>query len=1345
MALERSPSGGSPSRLGNYELIKELSGGGAGSVWLARADAAAGGAASAPVTMFRLYRQLTKKAEIIESVLREAEAVLPVRAPNILPIEEARVVDGEVVVVSPYVEGEPLMAVMVAAGINETARGAAAVAAAQGMPLGVVLRIAADVLRALVATHGAEPSLMHGELSPQHVRIGVDGVTRVGGFGVARAVAPLVPMGSKSHERLAYAAPERVKAMASHGETPLKPAGDLFPVGVMLWELCAKQRLFASKLEAAIIQKVLTTPIPALSTMEGIEVPGIVDEVIQKALKRDPAQRYGSAEEMLAALEDAAGDLMAGAAEVAAALDKLSGKVIEARKTMITAALLGKGAGAAVSAGPTSRRRGATLVGVANPLAEGAGRGGAGSRVAITAPSPKAPAGGHAAAAEETGVRNAAGKTQPLDVPPEEGVDAAWGEDAPGRPRMGTLVGFSTPEATSAAVAAVTGASVRKGIDAPSPGGSRVHGGGEGVMGAGNKRAALASDAGAGAAARMVEEKAVEAQSTERSSATPVPAASTTRASTARASAPDLSARASAPDLSARASAPDLSARASAPDLATVRGSSPGAVTAGGASTISAGLVPSSEPERKEREGEAPISASPTTAKSNELARPGVPAAPKPLASKPTASRGSIRPGALGTKSAPLKPGFAPPPKAELPMARAMPARSDIPTAMAPLAIPSSTAEGLRAVEHVPPSSTAKPTPSSTPTSTTKHTPTGPQSVLKQRGRAASAVDRLGPGSTLGRYEILMPVAKGGMAAVWAARLQGTRGFQKIVAIKTMLPDVSDDPDFQTMFLDEARVAARIRHPNVVEILDLGEENDVLYLVMEWVEGETVGTLQKAAKALGGVPQRIALRIASQVCAGLQNAHELRDDNGTLLDLVHRDISPANVLISASGFVKIVDFGVAKSKGRLHVTRAGGIVKGKTPYLSPEQLGGLPLDRRSDIFSLGALLYVLATGLHPFRGETEMQTVENIALRNPIPPHELNKAIHPEFEKIILKALEKERAMRWSTCAEMQRALDQVATQLGQPTTDEDVAEFVREAMGSVLTKRAQELREAITTVDASAAESKPAASGGGSVEGAARTTSVGLVADNAETARKSAPAISNPDLLEEIQVEGEPEPSPQADLPRLVIAPSAQPPPLEPQAAAPAGDAHAASAPVGFVAPLRDGDATTPGRYLTEKDRRKKVQQRVVAGVGAAVLGVTLIALFAGGSDPHKTVAAETATPAQQAAPEPVPTPTPVPQVPEALAAPPSEPPPAVEEQAPTPEDGAAAAAKEPQAAAAAGADATTSKAPTAKAPATKATTTKAVTKAPATKATTKTPTTKAPTKTTTKKPGKPFNPTEI
>jgi serine/threonine-protein kinase len=269
------------------------------------------------------------------------------------------------------------------------------------------------------------------------------------------------------------------------------------------------------------------------------------------------------------------------------------------------------------------------------------------------------------------------------------------------------------------------------------------------------------------------------------------------------------------------------------------------------------------------------------------------------------------------------------------------------------------------------------------------------------------------------------------------------------------------------MFLDEARIAARIRHPNVAEILDLGDEDEVLYIVMEWVDGETVGALQRAAKTHGGIPLPIVLRVASQVCAGLHAAHELRDDSGALVDLIHRDISPANVLISSQGFVKIVDFGIAKSKGRMHVTRVGDMVKGKTPYLSPEQLGGMNIDRRSDIFSLGALLYVLTTGLHPFRGDTDIKTVENIALKAPVPLREILPTLNADFEKVVLKALEKDASKRFATAAEMQRALDQVASSIGNPVTDDDVAAFVKKVIGDTLEKRDAELKAAIAAADA--------------------------------------------------------------------------------------------------------------------------------------------------------------------------------------------------------------------------------------------------------------------------------------
>jgi serine/threonine-protein kinase len=332
----------------------------------------------------------------------------------------------------------------------------------------------------------------------------------------------------------------------------------------------------------------------------------------------------------------------------------------------------------------------------------------------------------------------------------------------------------------------------------------------------------------------------------------------------------------------------------------------------------------------------------------------------------------------------------------------------------------------------------------------------------------------LKPGSTLGRYEILMSVAKGGMAAVWAARLVGTRGFQKLVAIKTILPALTDDPEFEAMLLDEARLAARIRHPHVVEIVDLGEEDEWLYLVMEWVNGETLFTLNKRAKERGGIPLPILLRILSSTCAGLQAAHELRDDHGKLVGLVHRDISPQNIMVSFDGIVKIVDFGVAKAAGRLHQTSVGGIMKGKVPYLSPEQLDGQKLDRRSDIFSLGIIAYVMTTGRHPFKGPDDARTMENISGRAAVPLRDLVADVNPALEAIVLRALEKDPERRFPDCAAMQRALDEVLRDLGTSVTDGDVAAFVRDLFGDVIEEQKLALAKAIDHADARASSAPP-------------------------------------------------------------------------------------------------------------------------------------------------------------------------------------------------------------------------------------------------------------------------------
>jgi serine/threonine-protein kinase len=323
------------------------------------------------------------------------------------------------------------------------------------------------------------------------------------------------------------------------------------------------------------------------------------------------------------------------------------------------------------------------------------------------------------------------------------------------------------------------------------------------------------------------------------------------------------------------------------------------------------------------------------------------------------------------------------------------------------------------------------------------------------------------PGQTLGRYEFLVPIAQGGMAAVWAARLKGSRGFSKTVAIKTMLPTISDDPSFEQMFLDEAQLASRIRHPNVVEILDLGEQDDVLYLVMEWVDGEPLSTLRRVAAKRGGIPRPIAVRIVADVCAGLHAAHELRNEDGTAVGLVHRDLSPHNVLITFNGVVKIVDFGVALAVGRTATNTGAGHVKGKPPFMSPEQALGYPIDRRSDLFALGIVLYQLTTGKHPFRGDTDILTLQNIVSDRPVvPPRELDPEYPKPLEAAVLKALERDPDKRFQTAGELGAALERVFPPTVPRVRAEDVGKLVMQMLGDVAEERREALRQAIREAD---------------------------------------------------------------------------------------------------------------------------------------------------------------------------------------------------------------------------------------------------------------------------------------
>jgi serine/threonine-protein kinase len=333
-----------------------------------------------------------------------------------------------------------------------------------------------------------------------------------------------------------------------------------------------------------------------------------------------------------------------------------------------------------------------------------------------------------------------------------------------------------------------------------------------------------------------------------------------------------------------------------------------------------------------------------------------------------------------------------------------------------------------------------------------------------------STNEKLSPGMVLGRYELLLPIAQGGMATVWAARQRGSRGFQKTVAIKTMLPTLSEDPQFEQMFLDEAALAAKIHHPHVCEILDLGEQDGLLYLVMEWIDGEPLSALARATRQRGqSVPLSVALRMCLSAALGLHAAHELKDENGNLVGLVHRDVSPQNILVTYDGVVKIVDFGVAKATAEADGGRTkDGQLKGKVPFMSPEQALGKAVDRRTDVFAMGIVMYQLLANKHPFRGDNDMITLRRICDKEPAPPLADNFPGCPRVvHELVMKALEKDPERRFQTMAELARTLDRAIAELkveGQP--DEDLPAFVRSVLGDRAEKRRASIREALKVAD---------------------------------------------------------------------------------------------------------------------------------------------------------------------------------------------------------------------------------------------------------------------------------------
>jgi serine/threonine-protein kinase len=319
-------------------------------------------------------------------------------------------------------------------------------------------------------------------------------------------------------------------------------------------------------------------------------------------------------------------------------------------------------------------------------------------------------------------------------------------------------------------------------------------------------------------------------------------------------------------------------------------------------------------------------------------------------------------------------------------------------------------------------------------------------------------------GERLDRFELVAELASGGMATVYLARLSGVGGFQRFVAIKRLHPHLAKEGEFIQMFLDEARLAARIHHPNVVPILEIGTSADGYYLVMEYIEGDTLARLlARAAQNHEKIPPGIGVRLVLDTLAGLHAAHELKDDDGKALEIVHRDVSPQNVLVGVDGTARITDFGVARASSRLSTTRSGQL-KGKLAYMAPEQAKAASnVDRRADVFAMGVVLWEILACKRLFKGDGEADTLNRV-LHEPIPTLRTASPLVPAvLETVVMKALERDRDKRYATAADFSEALERAARVLGLMAAPREVAAYVEEAIGAEISQQRDAVRAWLT------------------------------------------------------------------------------------------------------------------------------------------------------------------------------------------------------------------------------------------------------------------------------------------
>ena len=486
--------------------------------------------------------------------------------------------------------------------------------------------------------------------------------------------------------------------------------------------------------------------------------------------------------------------------------------------------------------------------------------------------------------------------------------------------------------------------------------------------------------------------------------------------------------------------------------------------------------------------GDAPAAKAAAPAPPPLAAEPSAPAAPPPVAPPPTA--------------APLPPAApvakAPAPESDMdkrlrdtlsglmaprPTAAARPAapsdKTPLPlTPAAPIAPPRQKLSSDTDVDKILSDtlsgvlSRAKPPAGSTPAPSFTPPPAMAPTTPRRREEPAAAVASSGP-DRFGQYEILERIASGGMAELYKAKRTGVEGFQKIVAIKKILPHLADDEEFVTMFADEAKLAAQLNHPNIIHIYDLGKiQAGGYFIAMEYMDGRDLRAIQQAGRELGvPLPVPLAVYIASKVASALDYAHRRRDAEGHELNIVHRDVSPQNILISYEGDIKLCDFGIAKAASKASKTQSGAL-KGKIQYMSPEQAWGKPIDRRSDLFSLGVVLHELLTGERLFHGDTDINVLEKVRVAEIAPPSRANPEVPQNLDAVVLKALAREPDDRYTNASDLLRDLDSVLYSYTPAPGSADVAIYLHRLQaeeGAVADAKAREVAQA-------AHEAEPAA-----------------------------------------------------------------------------------------------------------------------------------------------------------------------------------------------------------------------------------------------------------------------------